>query len=194
MLDAAAGDASASSGVVVNVLDETAGMLVGSAPVADQMVANASLSVADSRTVVIPVPLQRGHAYQVQVRANGSAVGGAAAAAASDFLDSDGGIVVTDISVSAGLDPFAQSEAQQEEIDQLREDLDTLRTDFDTHTHTYLTGRGVGHNNTEATTTPPTGSDSAPPPAPDPGGSTNTGNTGTPGNGPPQPHGPHGRR
>lgn len=181
LLDAAAVDANASSRVVVNVIDDTAGMTVGSAPVADQTVANASLGVDDSNTVVIPVPLQRGHAYRVQVVADGGAVGGATATAASDFLNADGGIVVSDISVSAGLDPFEQNDEQQQAIDELREDLDTLREDFDTHTHTYLTGRGTGHNNTEATTTPPTGSDASPPPPSDSSGSSQ--DTSGPGNG-----------
>lgn len=42
-----------------------------------------------------------------------------------------------------------------ESIEDLRTDLDELRKDFEGHTHTYLTGKGVGHNNTEATTGPP---------------------------------------
>ena len=33
--------------------------------------------------------------------------------------------------------------------------LDDLRDRFDHHTHTYLTGKGEGHNNTEATTSDP---------------------------------------
>ena len=40
-------------------------------------------------------------------------------------------------------------------IEELREELDELREDFEDHSHTYLTGRGQGHNNTEATTGPP---------------------------------------
>lgn len=48
------------------------------------------------------------------------------------------------------------------EVEQLRTDLDALileveqlKEDFMNHTHIYLTGKGVGHNNTEASTTPP---------------------------------------
>lgn len=37
----------------------------------------------------------------------------------------------------------------------LQQTVAELREDFDNHTHTYLTGKGVGHNNTEATTTLP---------------------------------------
>ena len=42
-------------------------------------------------------------------------------------------------------------EVPGDSIEELREDLDDLRDDFDGHTHTYLTGKGKGHNNTEAT-------------------------------------------
>ena len=34
----------------------------------------------------------------------------------------------------------------------LQDQIDALRADLENHTHTFLTGRGVGHNNTEAET------------------------------------------
>ena len=40
-------------------------------------------------------------------------------------------------------------------IDDRREILDELRDHFEGHTHTYLTGKGQGHNNTEAITSSP---------------------------------------
>jgi hypothetical protein len=43
----------------------------------------------------------------------------------------------------------------REEIALLKEELARLRHDFEGHYHIYLTGRGVGHNNTEARTPPP---------------------------------------
>jgi hypothetical protein len=42
-----------------------------------------------------------------------------------------------------------------ESVEELREELKELREDFEGHSHTYLTGKGEGHNNTEATTGPP---------------------------------------
>ena len=42
----------------------------------------------------------------------------------------------------------------QAAIQALTDRLDDLEGDFEGHTHTYLTGRGVGHNNTEAETGP----------------------------------------
>ena len=43
----------------------------------------------------------------------------------------------------------------REELEALREELARLRHDFEGHYHTYLTGRGEGHNNTVAQTPPP---------------------------------------
>ena len=47
---------------------------------------------------------------------------------------------------------FSESD---ESLENLRSDLDELRSDFERHTHQYLTGKGEGHNNTEATSGPP---------------------------------------
>lgn len=43
----------------------------------------------------------------------------------------------------------------EDRADAIEERVDELEEDLRTHTHTYLTGRGVGHNNTNATTTKP---------------------------------------
>lgn len=76
------------------------------------------------------------------------------------------------------------------EVDQIRIDLDALtlevqqlREEFENHTHIYLTGRGVGHNNTEAvTTTPASGTDGDDQSGGSDNGSNNSGNNGN-GNG-----------
>lgn len=39
--------------------------------------------------------------------------------------------------------------------DGLQEQIDELRTDLENHSHVYLTGKGVGHNNTLAVSGPP---------------------------------------
>jgi hypothetical protein len=49
----------------------------------------------------------------------------------------------------------ADLEALSLEVEQLRIDLDNLKDAFLNHTHVYKTGKGVGHNNTDAYTTPP---------------------------------------
>ena len=39
-----------------------------------------------------------------------------------------------------------------EDLEELDEKVEELRDDFDSHSHTYRTGKGTGHNNTEAET------------------------------------------
>jgi hypothetical protein len=56
----------------------------------------------------------------------------------------------------------------------LQQTVAELREDFDSHTHAYLTGKGVGHNNTVATTTSPSDGASILPVAGAPGNSGNT--------------------
>jgi len=51
-------------------------------------------------------------------------------------------------------------------IEALSDRLDELQEDFEGHTHTYLTGRGVGHNNTEAETGPEIDGDGGETPTP----------------------------
>jgi hypothetical protein len=59
------------------------------------------------------------------------------------------------MSITVGTDFQSNIQALQNEITQLRADLDTLRQEFKTHTHVYLTGKGVGQNNTKANSGPP---------------------------------------
>ena len=47
-------------------------------------------------------------------------------------------------------------------------EIDELRELFQGHTHSYLTGKGAGHNNTVAETTPPLNTDDSEPPPPPP--------------------------
>jgi hypothetical protein len=43
----------------------------------------------------------------------------------------------------------------QNQVNELTSLLDTLSTEFRRHSHIYLTGRGIGQNNTPANTGPP---------------------------------------
>jgi len=75
--------------------------------------------------------------------------------------------------VTAGSDPFAllsqldvrvtqletdvvalegRVDGIEEDLGELDQKVEQLREDFDNHSHTYLTGKGQGHNNTEADT------------------------------------------
>lgn len=57
--------------------------------------------------------------------------------------------------ISLGTDPRAVTADLQEQIDELQRQVDELREEFRTHVHTYRTGKGAGHNNTAATSSPP---------------------------------------
>lgn len=56
------------------------------------------------------------------------------------------------MTISIGTDFQSRIQGFQNQIDQLRSQLMQLRHDFDVHTHVYLTGKGVGQNNTRVTT------------------------------------------
>ena len=73
-----------------------------------------------------------------------------------DILPSPGGLRWENNAViSIGTDANRVVSDLQDDIDELRDELVLLRADFDSHYHTYLTGRGNGHNNTVAETPPP---------------------------------------
>jgi len=66
------------------------------------------------------------------------------------------GLTWTDsMSITVGTDAQSLIQGLQNEITLLQQQLRQLRTEFRTHTHVYLTGKGIGQNNTRATTTPP---------------------------------------
>ena len=72
------------------------------------------------------------------------------------FTSAPFGLTWTDsMSITVGTDFQSNIQALQDEITQLRADLNTLRQEFKTHTHVYLTGKGVGQNNTKVNTGPP---------------------------------------
>jgi hypothetical protein len=68
------------------------------------------------------------------------------------FGGGDGRVELTNLSVKVGLD---EKETLQRlaKLDSLENRIDTLEYRLEHHYHTYLTGRGAGHNNTEANTT-----------------------------------------
>jgi hypothetical protein len=76
-----------------------------------------------------------------------------------DFQTGDRGLKPGDITIDLGSDPQAG-------LGDLQRQIDKLRSDFEHHTHQYLTGRGVGQNNTAADTGPPVVTASPTPPQP----------------------------
>jgi hypothetical protein len=161
----------------LEVTDTTEGVLIAAKTVVNDRVVDGKLPIGERNAVALPLPLNRGHSYRVSLILETLAVGspGDSGGALSDFLNTASWF---DLSVTAGVDPFAliviidarldqlesDVDALEEQVDDITGDLDELtetvedlREDFDNHSHTYLTGRGQGHNNTEASTTTPIG-------------------------------------
>lgn len=82
---------------------------------------------------------------QVTARAHsgGAITVGLSASASTHSLQNPNGLRWNQMVVTVGTDPAMLVADLQKQIDELRKDLES-------HTHTYLTGKGVGHNNTVA--------------------------------------------
>jgi hypothetical protein len=159
----------------LEVRDTTEDVLVAAETVVDDSIADGTLPVSGANAVAMPLPLTRGHSYRVSLIVQALAVGspGDDAGALSDFVNTASW---SDLSVTAGDDPFAlisqldirvtqletdvdvleeRVDVIEGDVEELDEKVDQLREDFDNHSHTYLTGKGTGHNNTEADTGAP---------------------------------------
>jgi hypothetical protein len=161
-------NASASVKASLEVRDTTSDVLIASETVADDSVTDGNLAISGSNAVVLPLPLTDGHSYRVRLIISAQATGspGDAAGAISDFVNTASW---SGLSVTAGTDPFAlisQLEADvaalgarvdgiEADLGELDQEVEQLRADFDSHSHTYLTGKGTGHNNTEVETGTP---------------------------------------
>ena len=67
------------------------------------------------------------------------------------------GLFWTDaMTITIGTDFQSRIAGLQNEIVDLQNQLSQLRQEFKTHTHVYLTGKGIGQNNTKVNTGPPT--------------------------------------
>lgn len=88
--------------------------------------------------------LTRGHTYRLALKIRNEAKGAANAIIILDYQTGGWGARWNDLKVSIAPDLV-------EEIEKLKQRVAALEN----HTHTYLTGRGVGHNNAEAETSTP---------------------------------------
>jgi hypothetical protein len=70
----------------------------------------------------------------------------------SNYYDGSRNVELNNLYIKVGLD---EKETLQKltKLDSLESLIDTLEYKLEHHYHTYLTGRGTGHNNTEANTT-----------------------------------------
>lgn len=222
LLEAVLETSSASYRVQVEVRDRTAGdALVANQTVSQEETGAGLLDVGSRESLVLNVPLTRGHTYDVILVLSATAMGATDGSALVDFFNAGGLVGWESLTVMAGADPFGaiamlssrvdgldrrltkvegdvaglqeevediQSDvrkltrrvkALEDDVEEIDRTLERLIEAFRVHTHTYLTGRGNGHNNTIATTTAPSGAmpprdpgehgdepkyDSAPPP------------------------------
>jgi hypothetical protein len=175
VLSALGPEALASVEASLVVTDTTDGVLIAAETVVNETIADGKIPVAEKSVVAMSLPLNRGHSYRVSLILKAAAVGsvGDVGSALSDFLDTASW---SDLSVTAGRDPFAliaiidarldqletdvaaleeRVDGIETDIEELDENVEQLREDFDNHSHTYLTGKGTGHNNTETETGAP---------------------------------------
>lgn len=142
---------------------------------------NLPLQDSDGRVNTLPLALLRGHSYRVTLALHTAAdvlsdAGGADAT--SDYMDAligstdVGGVFLNNLNLSVNPDLVelaAQVAANTEAIEDLQEALAELAEAFANHSHTYLTGRGFGHNNTVAETGSPVDPEAELPEDPRPG-------------------------
>jgi hypothetical protein len=88
--------------------------------------------------------LVRGHTYRLGLKVRVEGKGALNATVLVDYMALGWGVWWNDLTVAIAPDLI-------EEIEKLKKRVDALEQ----HTHTYLTGRGEGHNNTEAETSKP---------------------------------------
>jgi len=89
--------------------------------------------------------LTRGHTYRLLLTARCEGKGALNATVLLDYMLAPWGVWWNDLSVSIAPD-------LNERIDSLQAEIDQLRSQLENHKHIYLTGKGEGHNNTEAQT------------------------------------------
>jgi len=122
--------------------------------------------------VNITTSVTRGRTYEIRLRAKAAAKSGVGALTEVTFGGNFGGDVELQrvdeaqggaIALTLGQDPFEQILEMQDQLAALAEQYAELRAEFDGHTRVYLTGRGVGHNDLEASTTAPIVGEGTPP-------------------------------
>lgn len=96
--------------------------------------------------------LIRGHTYRVAMSLHVTAKGLANAYINLDYMYAGQGLFWNKFIVSVSPDINERIFLLEERVDSLEAEVTRLRFGLENHTHTYLTGKGVGHNNTAAQT------------------------------------------
>ncbi len=125
----------------------------------DVIAVGLTLNDTDTKVNTIPAILIRGHSYRIHLKLSTTLLiaGISQPLAFCDYMDGfagggDGRVELNRLFVKVGLDEKETLE-KLAIIDSLKSRIDTLEYRLEHHYHTYLTGRGAGHNNTEANTT-----------------------------------------
>jgi len=98
--------------------------------------------------------LVRGHSYRIHSTVRLEAKGALNATIILDYATGGWGLWWNNLTVTVAPDLAEEIAKLKARVDTLEAEVDDLRDDLEDHTHTYLTGRGEGHNNTEAETSP----------------------------------------
>lgn len=96
--------------------------------------------------------LIRGHTYRLALSLQVAAKGLSNAYINLDYMYAGQGLFWNKFIVSVSPDVNEQIFLLEKRVDSLESEVELLRFGLENHTHTYLTGKGVGHNNTAAQT------------------------------------------
>ena len=158
---------SASINIYVNILDTETVKIVASQRVHSRAadgawIDNVLVHDVGAAGVNISAMLYRGREYELRISAVSTCNVGSGIGVMSSFTPAIcPGPGCDDNSIRAeGLSLYVSRDLGAE-IDELRALVSALQAKFDEHTHTYLTGKGSGHNNVAASTTTPVSGDDA---------------------------------
>ncbi len=96
--------------------------------------------------------LIRGHRYRAALTLHIEAKGLDNATISLDYLTAALGLYWNDFTITVAPDLSEQIDQLATRVSALEDEVDRLRFGLEHHTHTYLPGRGEGHNNTKAQT------------------------------------------
>lgn len=144
----------ARSTITVELVDVTEGRVLHTQPIHTQTpdgfigidIIEIGFGLDDgSQQSAFTATLKRGNEYRVRLKSYSESKGAFNAFVVLDYLTGGWGVGWDQMEVAVEAD-------LRELVEGLQAQIDSLRTDLRTHRHTYLTGRGEGHNNTEALT------------------------------------------
>jgi len=154
--------------VELNIKDQTANELVKKIDIHDLDIKTVSYKLvlagfdfddSDTEVNTLPVLLKRGHQYRIHLKLTTTLImtGINQPLSSCDYMDGigglgDGRVELKHLTVKLGLDD-EETLQKLAQLDSLENRIDSLEYKLEHHYHTYLTGRGIGHNNTEASTT-----------------------------------------